>query len=75
MLPPSLDELIDSKHPVHTHALKDIVQMINPSIGFTQNFNSTHYTISGASRPLKMNYLKLIIGITLIIFSRFFKYP
>ena len=41
-----------------THALKDIVQMINPSTGFIQNCNSTPYTVSGASSPLKMNFPK-----------------
>ncbi len=41
-----------------THALKDIVQVINPASGFIQNCNSTPYTVSGASSPLKMNYPK-----------------
>jgi len=40
------------------HALKDIVQMINPSTGFIQNCNSTPYTVSGASSPVKNNYPK-----------------
>ena len=38
------------------HALKDIVQMINPSTGFIQNCNSTPYTVSGTSSPVKKNY-------------------
>ena len=41
-----------------THALKDIVQAINPASGFIQNCNSTPYSVSGASSPLKMNYPK-----------------
>lgn len=41
-----------------THALKDIVQAINPASGFIQNCNSTPYTVSGASSPLKINYPK-----------------
>jgi len=41
-----------------THALKDIVQMINPATGFIQNCNSTPYTVSGASSPVKNNYPK-----------------
>ena len=40
------------------HALKDIVQMINPITGFIQNCNSTPYTVSGASSPIKNNYPK-----------------
>ncbi len=40
------------------HALKDIVQMINPATGFIQNCNSTPYTVSGASSPVKNNYPK-----------------
>ena len=58
LLSPSLYELTPPKHTVHTHALKDIVQMLNPSTGFIQNCNSTLYTVSGASSPLKMNYPK-----------------
>ncbi len=41
-----------------THALKDIVQAINPASGFIQNCNSTPYSVSGVSSPLKMNYPK-----------------
>ncbi len=40
------------------HALKDIVQMINPATGFIQNCNSTPYTVSGTSSPVKANYPK-----------------
>ena len=32
--------------------------MINPATGFIQNCNSTPYTVSSASSPLKMNYPK-----------------
>jgi len=41
-----------------THALKDIVQIINPSNGFIQNCNSTPFTVSGKNSPLKINYPK-----------------
>ena len=38
------------------HEVKDIVQMINPKTGWIQNCNSTPYTVSGSSSPLKKNY-------------------
>lgn len=38
------------------HAVKDIVQVINPATGFIQNCNSTPYSVSGSSSPLKKNY-------------------
>ncbi len=41
-----------------THALKDIVQSINPATGFIQNCNSTPYSVSGTSSPVKSNYPK-----------------
>ena len=56
LLQPRLNNFIAPKHLVHKHALKDIVQMINPATGFIQNYNSTPYKVSGPSSPFKMNY-------------------
>jgi acyl-homoserine-lactone acylase len=38
------------------HALKDIVQVINPATGWIQNCNSTPFSVSGQSSPLKKDY-------------------
>ena len=38
------------------HEVKDIVQAINPATGWIQNCNSTPYSVSGSSSPLKKNY-------------------
>ncbi len=38
------------------HEVKDIVQVINPATGWIQNCNSTPYSVSGSSSPLKTNY-------------------
>lgn len=38
------------------HEVKDIVQSINPATGWIQNCNSTPYSVSGSSSPLKKNY-------------------
>lgn len=38
------------------HDVKDIVQMINPKTGWIQNCNSTPFTVSGESSPIKNNY-------------------
>lgn len=39
-----------------THALNEIVQVHNPASGWIQNCNSTPFTASGKSSPLKNNY-------------------
>ena len=71
LLQPRLDSFIAPKHLVHKHALKDIVQMINPATGFIQNCNSTPYKVSGASSPFKMNYQNYILG---VLVDSFFMY-
>ena len=38
------------------HEVKDIVQIMNPVTGFIQNCNSTPYTASGESSPVKNKY-------------------
>ena len=38
------------------HEVKDIVQVMNPASGFIQNCNSTPYTASGESSPVKNKY-------------------
>lgn len=38
------------------HAVEEIVHIINPSSGWIQNCNSTPFTSSGLSSPLKMQY-------------------
>ncbi|HSN60859.1 MAG TPA: penicillin acylase family protein, partial [Ferruginibacter sp.] len=38
------------------HDVKDIVQVINPTTGWIQNCNSTPFTVSGESSPIKNNY-------------------
>ena len=38
------------------HEVKDIVQVINPATGWIQNCNSTPYSVSGSSSPVKTNY-------------------
>lgn len=38
------------------HDVKDIVQMINPATGWIQNCNSTPFTVSGSSSPVKNNF-------------------
>lgn len=38
------------------HTLNEIVHVYNPSTGWIQNCNSTPFTVSGASSPIKKNY-------------------
>ncbi|MGC8749868.1 penicillin acylase family protein [Hydrotalea sp.] len=38
------------------HTLNEIIHVYNPSTGFIQNCNSTPFTVSGSSSPLKQNY-------------------
>ncbi len=38
------------------HAVKDIVQVINPATGWIQNCNSTPYSVTGSSSPVKSNF-------------------
>ncbi len=38
------------------HTLEEIVHVYNPPTGFIQNCNSTPFTVSGGSSPLKQNY-------------------
>lgn len=38
------------------HNVNEIVHVYNPSTGWIQNCNSTPFTVSGASSPLKKNY-------------------
>ena len=71
LLQPRLDNFIAPKHLVHKHALKDIVQMINPATGFIQNYNSAPYKVSGESSPFKMNYRNHIMG---VLVDSFFMY-
>lgn len=38
------------------HTLDEIVHVYNPASGWIQNCNSTPYTVSGSSSPVKINY-------------------
>lgn len=38
------------------HTVDEIVHVYNPATGWIQNCNSTPYTVSGSSSPLKVNY-------------------
>jgi len=38
------------------HTLNEIIHVYNPATGFIENCNSTPYTVSGSSSPLKQNY-------------------
>lgn len=40
------------------HSLNEIVHVYNPASGWIQNCNSTPFTVSGSSSPLKSNYPK-----------------
>jgi acyl-homoserine-lactone acylase len=52
----AVDGTIDSTEWKGLHDVKEIVQIINPATGWIQNCNSTPYTVSGNSSPLKTNY-------------------
>ncbi len=38
------------------HSVNELVHVYNPATGWIQNCNSTPYTVSGSSSPLKTNY-------------------
>jgi len=38
------------------HTLNEIIHVYNPATGFIENCNSTPFTVSGSSSPLKQNY-------------------
>lgn len=38
------------------HSVNELVHVYNPATGWIQNCNSTPYTVSGSSSPLKANY-------------------
>jgi acyl-homoserine lactone acylase PvdQ len=41
---------------VGMHNVNEIVQVINPAIGWIQNTNNTPYSVSGPASPLRKNY-------------------
>ena len=63
---PKRDETLNWSKPVDgsvtytewkgLHSLDEIVHVYNPPTGFIQNCNSTPFTVSGGSSPLKQNY-------------------